>query len=206
MSEEDIMANENKDTKTTIAELQARAAEVAETAERHSAAIRAERDAEAEVLAAGIEAVRPALPALCSRIKRSSYETAGRNGCNPVSRYDYHGERGAVLVDNYDSEKDETGNRGRLGGERLYLLSDGRLAVVTRDGSFSHWQGEADRWESRLAVVTPREAMNDYELDAVLAALAEALDKQARGHASENTEKALARAAALRDAVKAVQS
>lgn len=200
------MANENKDTKSTIAELQAKASAVAETAEHHRNAINAERDAEAEVLATAIEAVKPALPALCSRIKRSSYETAGRNGCNPVSRYEYHDERGAVLVDNYAREKDESGNRGSLGGERLCLLSDGRLAVVTREGSFSHWQGEADRWESTLAVVTPREAMNEYELDAVLGALAEALDKQAKGNASENTEKALARASALRDAVKAVRS
>lgn len=161
------------------------------------AAIDAERTAEAEVLARAIELARPALRALVSRIVRESYETAGRNGCNPVSRTEYHDERGLVLVDGYETCKDASGNRGSISGCRLYLLSDGTLAEATREGSFSHWQGEADSWTSTLAPKTVRDAMNEYALDDCLTALRDALVKQRDGKANDRAKAARERAAQL---------
>lgn len=160
------------------------AAVVAALAEDYAQAIRDERAAEAAVLDSVIASVKPALRALSSRMISSSYETSGRNGCNPVSRTEYHAPRGFVLVDDYDRDRDETGNRGQLGGTRLVVLTDGSLAVLERTGHFSHWQGEADTWESTLTPVTAVEAMDVYKLDDCLSSIRTGLDKQLAGNAS----------------------
>ena len=161
-----------------LAELGTLATEVAEATQAHEAAITAERAAEAALLERVIALVKPALPSLVSRLVAHSYETSGRNGCNPVHRYAYHEPRGVVLVDAYDKEKDETGNRGALGGWRVVLLADGTLAKVEREGSFSHWQGEPDEWESTLTGLTVEEAVGLVDVEAVVEGLGEALRKQ----------------------------
>jgi hypothetical protein len=147
--------------------------------DEHQAAIQAERDAEAVILDKAIASAKPALKALSSKIVSDSYETGGQNGCNPVYRYEHHKEQGVVLVDDWSREKDESGNRGALVGKRLYLLSDGQLAEVERDGQFSHWQGDADTYETTLNIVTARQAMDIWNLDDALKSLAEALQGQA---------------------------
>ena len=194
------------ETAINIEQVAAQAQMVASNAEDLAGAISTERDAEAAVLAAVIEAVRPALRALSSRIVAMSYETGGRNGCNPVSRTTYHDERGLVLVDDYERARDESGNRGDLTGRRLYLLTDGRLAYVAREGSFSQWQGEADHWESTLRIVTPRAAMNREKLDEVVGVIRAALDKQIEGQGETVAKAARARAAQLQAVAALVQS
>ena len=127
-----------------------------------------------------------------------SYETGGQNGCNPVHRYEHHVEQGVVLVDDWSRDKDETGNRGALTGNRLYLLSDGRLAEVKRTGSFSHWQGESDEYTTTLKIVDARTAMDTWELVDALKSLMEALEKQVGRKGATATAKARAeRLAAL---------
>jgi hypothetical protein len=181
-----------------VEKIEQTAPHVAEQYDEHQAAIQAERDAEAVILGKAIASARPALKALSSKIVSESYETGGQNGCNPVHRYENHKEQGLVLIDDWDSEKDETGNRGALVGERLCLLSDGRLAEVKRKGSFSHWQGEADEYTTTLKIVDPRTAMDKWELVDALKGLMEALEKQAGRKDATATAKARAeRLAAL---------
>jgi hypothetical protein len=149
--------------------------------------------AEGGLLRDVIAAIKPAIPALSSRIVSHSYETGGRNGCNPVSRKSHHSERGFLLVDGYESTMDETGNRGDLGGSRLFLLPDGRLAEVTREGSCSRWQGEADEWESTLDILAADVVVERYDIEEILATITEALTKAA-GSREKATAKAVERA------------
>jgi hypothetical protein len=149
--------------------------------------------AEGELLRDIIAAMKPAIPALSNKIVKHSYETGGQNGCNPVSRKEHHSERGFLLVDGYERTRDATGNRGDLAGSRLFLLIDGRLAEVTREGSFSVWQGEADEWESTLEILAADVVAERYDIEEILATIAEALTK-AVGSREKATAKAIERA------------
>jgi hypothetical protein len=184
-------------TSTTLASLAATAAQVADDHAAYTAALSQETQAEAALLESIIETVKPALRALSSVIKSRDYATAGRNGCNPVHTYDTFAERGVCLVDDYDHPKDETGNRGTLGGTRLYLLSDGRLAETTREGSWSCWQGEADQWEAEIKIISAVQAVRDYSLKHILVELNTKLDEQVKGEKGKRTKAAQARAEKL---------
>jgi len=153
--------------------------DVAHEYDEHQAAIAKERDAETAVLERAIAAAKPALRALASRIRKRDYQTGGRDGLHPVSEHEDHDERGVVLIDRWGRRSDSTGNRGSFTGRRLYLLSDGQLAVVEREGSWSHWQGEAAEYETTLSILTPREAMDVWDLEEALEGLAAALAEQA---------------------------
>jgi hypothetical protein len=185
-------------TAVDLSELATKAAGVAEVASKHEAAINAERDAEALVLQTAIDAAKPALRAVCSRMLRVDKSTSGNNGCNPVEDQQYFEERGLVLVDDFDKGRDTTGNRGWLGGYRIVLLSDGTLAKVEREGSWSCWQGEWTGWEATLTPMTARDVMDREELDECLKAISTALDKQISSKRDEATKAALARAEQLR--------
>jgi len=188
---------QNEVTQETLASLASTAATVATEHEQYSAALATESEAEAALLARIIETVKPALRALACQIKSKDYSTAGRNGCNPVHTYDTFPERGVCLVDGYDHDKDESGNRGTNGGSRLYLLADGRLAHVEREGTWSCWQGEPDTWEAELTIITEAEAVRHYELADMIAGLNTKLAEQLKGAKPVRTKAARARAEKL---------
>lgn len=179
---------------------------VAEQSAAHETAIEVERAAEAAVLEAVIEKVKPSLRALSSRIVQTYGETSGRNGCNPQSLREHFAERGLCLVDEYTSQRDSSGNRGGLDGWRLYILTDGRFAKVTREGTFSHWQAEWDRYEADLRVIDAIGAVKlfrraDKGVADVIEAIVKALDEQIAGTAPARTKAATERAAQLRAVV-----
>jgi hypothetical protein len=183
-----------------VEKIEQTAPHVAEQYDEHQEAIQAERDAEAVILSKAIASAKPALKALSSRIVSDGYSTQKQNGFNPVYRSKHHlrEEQGLVLVDGWSEEKDESGNRGTLGGARLYLLSDGRLAEVERIGSFSQRQGEATKYTTTLKIVDPRTAMDTWDLVDALKGLMEALEKQIGRKGATATAKARAeRLAAL---------
>ena len=171
---------------------------VAAGAQERTAAIKAEQAAEAELLSATIERIKPALRAISSRITKRHATTGGRNGCNPVNEHSYHEERGLLLIDNTKRIRDVTGNRGTYAGASLYLLSDGRLAVVECSGHWSHWQGEWDEEVMELRVVTAEEAMCEWELSGCIEAISKALDAQVTGNSAKVAQAAKARAEKLR--------
>lgn len=163
-----------------------------------TSALNDEREAEAAVLTAAIDAAKPALGAVCSRIKKHVASTDGNNGCNPVKRIEYYEHRGLELVDDIYRRGDSSGNRGVYGGTRLYLLATGELAVATASGDWSRWQGEWDTLDIEFKAVTPREAMDTFELKECLESLSKALREQAEGKAPERAKAAKARAEKLR--------
>ena len=182
----------------TIQAIGVKAAVVGASAEALAAAIDAERAAEAEVLTLAIEAARPGLRAICSRIKRGMATWSTQNGTSFHESESWHDERGVKLAGDgakYDIAREDS---GQYEGEDRYLLADGRLAVADFSGSWSRWQGSRSEWESTLRTLTPREAMDLWDLDETLAALLAKLEKSAAGKAPEKTKAALARAAKLR--------
>ncbi len=189
--------NDTPITSETLASLATTAATVATEHEAFTAAVNTQNAAEAALLERIVETVKPALRALACQIKSRDYSTGGRNGCNPVHTYDTFAERGVCLVDGYDHDKDETGNRGTNGGSRLYLLDDGRLAEVEREGTWSCWQGEADTWEAELTIISAADAVARYELADIVGTLNAKLEEQLRGSKQVRTKAAQARAEKL---------
>jgi len=140
---------------------------IEELSERAKARLAAQREAEAtkqreferslQRFMKGIEAVielegeRPVL---------RYYASDGRNGCNPVKRV-RHGEWGIKVLDRYDSQRDETGNRGEYGGWRLYALIRGGFCKLTRTGTWSAWQAESNQWEATVRQLTTAEVSTE---------------------------------------------
>lgn len=165
----------------------------AQFAEMESA-FQAEYQAKAALLERVIEYARPALRALSSKLIATYGETNGQNGCNPVSIREYFDKRGVVLLDGYEETKDSSGHRGEFGGECLVLLSDGRLARLTRKGRWSYWQGEWDRYEVTLDIISAGEAVREFNLNDVIAELSKKLREQADGAATSRAKQARERA------------
>jgi hypothetical protein len=153
-----------------VAKLRAAACEIAREADLHQDALNDERTAEAAVLEAAIAAIKPALPALSSRITRASQHD------DEI----YFDERGLLLA---QEEADA-----------LFLLDDGRLAVAT-DEAFVHPELLQ---RSDLRFVSTRESMDTFELDPCLLALEKAVEGQ-RGKRKAATEKSKRRAKQLRE-------
>jgi hypothetical protein len=172
---------------------------VATQSEDLRSAIDIERTAEAEVLTAAIEAARPALRAICSKLVARDLTTGNGDVNRHREQVEYHQERGVHLAGDSKAEEDQPrDNSGAYEGYGLYLLVDGRLANRTWSGSWSRWQGSTTECVSVLEPVTAREAMDEWELSECLENLGKALQKQADGNASERAQAARERAEKLR--------
>jgi hypothetical protein len=195
--EDRVMSNESSAV-VDINSLTSKVAEVVAVTDEYEAAIALERDAEVQLLTAVIEVVRPGLRAICSRLLKREACTGGRDGCNPVEKKEYFEQRGIILVEDFRRVRDETGNEGTYEGRALALLATGELAIITREGTWSLWQGSWNREEHTMKCVTVAEAMNTFDADDCVAALRNALDKQLNSKRQEATKAALARAEQLR--------
>lgn len=176
---------------TMIDTLRTKSVEALETLTTH----RSEIEAEAAVLAHAVEAIGGDALQLAARRIRCS-ETTRAHGDDEREHFD---ERGILLLDAF--RRGRTGRndtRGKLAGDRLYLLSDGAFAIVERKGTWSHWEGEADHWTAELTRRRALEIARVYDLGAVLRAMLIAIDKP------KDPAPMRARAEALRAIVKAV--
>ena len=184
-------------TSETLATLATTAATVATEHQEYQAALATQNEAEAALLTKIIDTVKPALRALACQIKKYDFSTSGNNGCNPVRRYDTFDEVGVMLVDDFSRDKDATGNEGTYGGSRLYLLSDGRLAEVDREGTWSCWQGAADTYTATLKTVDAAYAVRTYHLTDMIEAINTKLAEQIKGSKAKRTKAATERASKL---------
>jgi hypothetical protein len=189
--------NETTITSETLTRLATTAATVAKDHEAFTAALSTQNQAEAALLVRIIDTVKPALRALACQIKKYDFSTSGNNGCNPVHRYDTFDEVGVMLVDDFSRDKDATGNEGTYGGSRLYLLSDGRLAEVDREGTWSCWQGAADTYTATLKTVDAAYAVRTYHLTDMIEAINTKLAEQIKGSKAKRTKAATERASKL---------
>ena len=103
-----------------------------------------------------------------------------------------------VLVDCESQRRHADGNTGVYEGTMLVLAQDGALHETTAGGSWSQWQGAWSTQERTIAPMTARQAMDSYDLDDCLTALAGKLQKQASGGTGKVTGAALERADRLK--------
>jgi hypothetical protein len=184
-------------TTDTVAAISALAPDAARINAEHAAAIDAERTAEAQVLEAAIAHAKPALRAVCGKVR--VYERHyWVNSVQTETDTTDHEVPGLLLAGNGTAQEDHPrSNGGAYEGCGLWLLRDGTLAELTYAGHWSRWQGSASEWTADLARVTPREAMDSWELAECLGALKTALERVVNGKAPEKTKAARERAEKL---------
>lgn len=177
-----------------------KASRVAEQHEAMQQAYASESEAKAELLRAVIEAVKPGLPALGSRVPQS-YTINGHADCNKqrekTSYFDdiYCG----IVVAGEGLQRDNPrDNRGSYEGSHLILSHDGVLYELSYFGDWSKWQGSSWGWEAELAAIDEGEAVDSFNLEEIVSSLSEALDAQLSGNAKKRTKAATERADKLR--------
>jgi len=127
--------------------------------------------AKAEFLLAIIDAIRPALPAICSRVVLKKDAPDGRRG-------DQAATWTGVCV------------AGGLGDARaLYLNSEGVLVEV------DYIWGGGWEWEGKWCPLTVAHTVTEYEVEPIIDRLAQLLVAQARGSAPHRTAQLTAIAA-----------
>jgi hypothetical protein len=180
-------------------ELGPKARRAGEAAAELAAAVAAERDAEAELLTEAIEAARTGLRAICGRRRVRDATWTTQEGTVPHAEHEDYSQPARRLVGAETALEDSSrASGGRYEGNALWILVDGTLAEVTYYGQWTRWQGGRSEWQAKVEIVTPREAMNNWELADVVEALSQALDGALKGKADVRTKAALARAAKLR--------
>ena len=169
------------------------AARVAAQHREQSDAIADERQAAAGVLAQIVDAVRPALKALSSRLLKEE-RTWWPDNAAPTTDKTYHAERGVILAGDGPERDHPRANQGAIVGEALALLEDGTFARLDWSGNWSNWQGATSTEQSALTTMSALDVVGDYDLDAIAEALADRLDAQLAGRATKTTATARARA------------
>jgi hypothetical protein len=176
---------------TNLAAIRATAKTVAREKDDLDAAGRELRTEKAKLLESVIQALKPALPAMCSVVGLSqTYSQAG-------ATTDPAGWRGLYLAGDGPTGFEaavvgKKADRGRYIGERLMLRQDGVLVLLTYDGPWSTVPGEVSSWRATERVMTSVEALGSYDIETLIGALQEALAAQAGGGSPR-------RAAALRE-------
>jgi hypothetical protein len=172
---------------------------VAQNAAALDAAAAAETAAEAAILQRAIEIARPALRALCSRLRAEHYTSSGQNGLHPTERSSWHEGSYLCLTDAKFAPATESsdGNVGRYVGCDYGVSRDGSYVCVTYSGRWSRWQGAGDTLVTTVESVTAEEMADASDVSEVLTRLADALRRSAEGGAPARAAKALARAAKL---------
>ena len=178
----------------TLAEL---ARQVAEQHDTMNEAFEEERAAEAALLEKIVDAVRPALKALSSRLKASERTWWPTSTETATERTD-HPERG-IKVDGDGPVRDHPrANDGAVSGQDLVLLEDGTFAVLDWSGNWTRWQGRTSSEESTLTRITARDVVENYDAENIAQTLVDRLEAQVKGKAPKTTQAARDRAEKLR--------
>jgi len=165
-------------------------------AEQHStmeAAFAEERAAEEDLLEKLVDAVRPALKALSSRLKASE-TTFWPTSAEIATEKTYHPERGVRLDGNGPERDHPRANDGGIGGTDLVLLVDGTFARLDWTGAWTRWQGRTSEETSTLTRLDLDAVVETWDVDEIAATLSERLEAQLAGRSGKTTASALERA------------
>jgi hypothetical protein len=160
--------------------------------------------AKGELLDAVIDAIRPALRAICSQVALACAFTAEGTTTEPAPWRGVHlmGD-GPWLTDRKTSPD---GIRGRWGGDRLVLRDDGQLVTLRYQGPWTSVKGEVSKWTAEAAPTDAVSAAARWDLDVIIGALSDAVMAQANGAAPERTAQLRESAERIRAHVVLVQS
>jgi hypothetical protein len=159
-------------------------------------------EAEALLLERVVDAARPALRAVSTK-RRTSGRTWWPTNSETASEYTTGSAGLRVCGDGpeYDCPR---ANQGKYEGYDLFLLPDGSWIEASYTGSWSRWQGAGDSWEATERTLTTAEVAAEYDVDVVITAIADALEK-AHGSREKRTARALERVAKLQAIAKLLQ-
>jgi hypothetical protein len=186
------MQTEKKETKRLLRELGDQARVVGKQDDERRAAIKSDRDSKAELLEAVVDAVRPALRAIATRVQLDAAGTrcADRNGLLVGTKKTKEEYVVGPVVRPISGDP----LRGRYGGEDLFLMEDGGFFEVTYDGPWSKVAGEKSGWQGIGVPVGAAEVVAGYDLGSILDEVEEELVAQAGGGAARATARAWASA------------
>ena len=169
-------------------------------AEQHAtmeAAFEEERAAEEELLEKVVDAVRPALRALSSRLKATE-RTWWPTSVETATEKTYHAERGVYVAGNGPERDFPRANDGTVVGSDLVLLEDGTFARLDWTGTWTRWQGRTSEETSTLTRLSYAQVVSDFDVDEIAARLHELLEQHLAGRATKTTASARDRAEKLR--------
>lgn len=189
--------------------LAARADEVADVFDRSQAANQDNALAEAELLAAVMAVVAPALPALSDRVAIRQTTTslgttadyASWRGVH-IGSFRYLKRDGALEAPGpVPTRHADDPARGTFAGVDLFAAQDGPVGALwelTYAGPWSSVPGEVSRWQAKVAPVDVREACVNYGVGAIVEAISRALDREGTHRREERSGRLRARAERLR--------
>lgn len=170
-----------------------RAAELAELAEEQDAAFLQETEANAALLEATVEVVKPALRALASRVQSAERTWWPDTSC-PATEQEWYDWKALRVSGDGAEELYPQANEGEIGGRDLFLDTNGRFVEVKYKGTWSRWQGASQGWTSTYRFPAATEIAVEYFVTDILAAIDEAIAAQLKGKREKATAAALARA------------
>jgi hypothetical protein len=166
----------------SIEQIKAKADRVAAEHADVLAAKDAEEAAEAALLEKVVEAVRPALRALASRVKTADRVEHFADVDRQRETETLATWRGLCLTGTPGPLRDNPrDNRGSYEGSDLFLLVDGTFVELAYGGSWSRWQGSSWGWKTTERTMTIAEVAHEYKLEPIVEALSEALDQHTQG-------------------------
>jgi hypothetical protein len=160
--------------------------------------------AKGELLAAVIDAIKPALRAICSKVAIGSTITDAGTTTEPASwRGLYLAGDGPCLVDRKTSPD---GIRGRWGGDRLMLRADGHLVTLRYQGPWTNVRGEVSKWTAEAIPTDAVSATGRWNLDVMIGSISNAVMAQANGASPRRAAQLRESAERIRALVVLVQS
>lgn len=182
-----------------ISKIASQAAHVASVHADLTSARSAEEQAEAELLDALIAAVKPALPALSSRIVASE-RTTGIATDRQRDAKTWREEKGLCVTGTPGPARaGGRDTRGEYKGYDLFLLADGTWLELAYEGSWSNWQGESCLWSTTSRKLTSLDVAREYDdVPALVERIEKALAAYANGNATKRAQAARSRAEELR--------
>lgn len=187
------------ESQVNLSELGTMAATVASQHAEYEAAVAAEEEADAALLTALVETVRPALRALSSRplIASRTWWVDNISTDTETRRAEWRGLYMRAVSDSPSGPAQDypRANSGAFVGRDLFLREDGTWVRLTYAGSWSKWQGSSDEWEAEEQVLTALEVAQEYKVADIVESVRAALQAQLDGAKGSRTKAARERAA-----------
>ena len=191
----DAPCNESEDgIAAALERLEAQAESARLLTEDFNAAIEAETNAEIMVLERALKAIAPVRRAICRPIATEDilWNPSGHNYC--VNHFPQHG---ITLAGGYTIEGDPDDPDISCSGSSLVLWADGTFGLMVYTAGWLTCVGGAVRVERTAMPITLRQALPQWSLEELLAALTAVLNEQVERVPPAEKERAIARAVRL---------
>lgn len=187
----------------TLTKIETLTLEVAAVHAEHEAASKLAVDADAALLERVVAMIKPALPALASRVQISSRTTGLADADRERTTDAYADWRGVyVKLTEYAAGPERErlfprANDGDYVGVDLFLDVDGRFYELEYAGRWSKYQSSTSGWEARVRPMALSEVADEYDGEEIAKALLGSLERTQQGALGKRAEQLRAKAARL---------